>query len=161
MAGHNGGPTTRRFRWGGILAASVLILALPSTARTADDANGMQSRPLPLPAGDNFASGVDVVGKSGIIPPYRPAPRHHDPNDPSHWYDEECCSLRDCRPIDSLDDELRFHWTTNGYHVPYFQLMIPENDPRIRRSKDHKNHICVSGGTTPYVRCIYVSLPRI
>lgn len=67
------------------------------------------------------------------------------------WYDIDCCSGKDCRPIacDELIelDDGRFAITYNNY-----TYKIEKSN--IRPSKDNKCHICIPGYGVP--RCAYV-----
>ena len=61
----------------------------------------------------------------------------HNPNDPAHWYDADCCSLQDCRPMTDdeftiLGDRIRIHSTGEE---------IPLNQSRV--SRDGQWHRCV------------------
>lgn len=64
------------------------------------------------------------------------------------WYDPECCSGEDCRPVHA--DELIE--TEKGWkHLP---SGIEFRKDQVRPSKDRHFHICVSKHGTPY--CIYI-----
>lgn len=61
-----------------------------------------------------------------------------------HWYDEECCNLKDCEPV-PVDAE----WVTvtdDGYRVIISSYevneLIPFDSPKIRESKDNRFHVC-------------------
>lgn len=99
----------------------------------------------------------------------------HDPNDPGHWYDPECCSLRDCAPVQDVNVEQ----VQGGYQVeirpgqhPMVGLGVSEfvehGDQRIRVSQDADYHACVISGasfmdangapTSDNLLCLYVPL---
>ena len=70
----------------------------------------------------------------------------HDPNDPKHWYDKDCCSLEDCAPvietIGSLPDGsallVRTHF--GAHWVP---LKFAQTKPdKMRNSQDDRMHVC-------------------
>ena len=72
---------------------------------------------------------------------------HHDVVQRSarqHFYDFECCSDRDCYPV----DRSFIQWTPAGWLITDTGQVIPELDangapnPNIRISKDTQNHIC-------------------
>lgn len=86
----------------------------------------------------------------------------HDLHDPGHWYDPECCSLRDCAPVPwgAVQE------TREGYMVSLgpgdhflvdgqFEEHIAHGDRRIRESRDGDWHVCLSHGSTPMVLCVY------
>jgi hypothetical protein len=67
---------------------------------------------------------------------------HH--RDPTHWYDRDCCNLKDCRPAEP--GELK--WTPDGWlHVPSntitlekFLRPIPDHAPEDDK---FKMHVCI------------------
>jgi len=64
------------------------------------------------------------------------------------WYDSDCCSKSDCRPIESCSEieeltEGRVKW--NGY------IFRKDN---VRPSKDSKCHFCITGWKVPM--CAYI-----
>jgi hypothetical protein len=69
------------------------------------------------------------------------------------WYETSCCSGKDCAPVeDGVVTE-----GPNGVHVQGFGLMSP-SDPRIRWSRDDRDHLCVIHGmpnTMSKLRCVY------
>lgn len=91
--------------------------------------------------------------------------QHHPDHSEPHWYDNECCNLRDCAPV--ADD--RVEETPGGYVVilkggehPSFPDGAPERryeiargDPRIRKSKDFRFHPCIPP-VSMHLLCIYV-----
>jgi hypothetical protein len=63
------------------------------------------------------------------------------------WYDSECCSDTDCRPVPDEDVAER----KDGVFVKGWGLLLP-SDKRLRWSKDQQSHICVGSLT---LRCVY------
>jgi hypothetical protein len=60
----------------------------------------------------------------------------HDPNDPNHWYEAECCSLQDCKPM-----------TPAEYFFDDGEIVIVETGERfpldaLRNSQDGSFHRC-------------------
>ncbi len=80
-------------------------------------------------------------------------PQQHDLSDPDHWYDPGCCSLRDCAPA-----RASVRAGPNGYEVVQLAELVPYGDPKIRRSKDDRYHVCER--KTPHnnsrIICLYV-----
>jgi hypothetical protein len=71
---------------------------------------------------------------------------HRVPHDMG-LYDPACCNLRDCRP----DDADRVKDTRDGLFVQGYGIMS-YTDPRLRTSRDDRNHICEYGGK---LVCVY------
>lgn len=64
----------------------------------------------------------------------------HDPQHPDHWYDLDCCDLRDCRPIDESEVRITpegYVWTNEtGSYV------FPHDSTSLRWSRDGQYHGC-------------------
>ena len=101
-----------------------------------------------------------------------PASAHHDQvirESGSHWYDPECCSDKDCKPVPPGFVE----YTGSGWLVLDTGQFIPELDangepnPRVKNSKDNRNHICRPQADpmrpiyTPAVVCYYRPPPGL
>lgn len=57
-------------------------------------------------------------------------------NDPNHWYPIDCCSMKDCFPLDDddvVEENGGFTIKSTGEHVPY---------AKVRPSGDDKYHRC-------------------
>lgn len=74
-------------------------------------------------------------------------PHMHDMHDPAHWYEQSCCSGKDCAPV--KDDAVQYK--SDGVYVDGFGVLSYQ-DPRLRWSRDHRNHICAVGSK---LRCLY------
>lgn len=81
----------------------------------------------------------------------------HNPLDPSHWYDIECCDLDDCKPISGVKPNGEpwsevtetpdgYRWQSSQSGEVYFFPKIVEGAPnkRIRPSRDGFFHGCES-----------------
>jgi hypothetical protein len=65
------------------------------------------------------------------------------------WYDRECCANWHCHPVELGEiRELK-----DGVLVPNFG-MLDYSDPRLRKSQDDMDHICVS--QTKQLICVYL-----
>ena len=64
------------------------------------------------------------------------------------WYDPECCSDSDCRPVHSSEV---IETETGWKHLPSGKEFRKD---QVKPSKDRHFHICVSPHGTPY--CIYI-----
>lgn len=62
------------------------------------------------------------------------------------WYDYTCCSSRDCRPTNDVQ-EVRDGWIAEGSHV---------SRDRTKPSQDGQYHICRPQGGP--VRCLYIPM---
>lgn len=84
------------------------------------------------------------------------------------FYDPECCSDKDCAPVDqSFFQPKAEGWLVTipeGGH-PYagsgVQAFYMYDDPRIRISEDGDFHACIipalpESSSTPYLACIYI-----
>lgn len=96
--------------------------------------------------------GAPVLGQGGA----------HDPNDPAHWYDRECCSLEDCAPVPMdvirATDEGWLVRIGPGDHPTAFKeqtRLIPFGHRRVRVSQDGDFHACL-GVRTNTIYCIYI-----
>lgn len=82
-----------------------------------------------------------VVGQSGSQDfegmPFPQMP--HDMSDPNHWYPSECCSMRDCYPLDPSE----YKEEKGGFSILPSKEFIPDNETRI--SKDGRVHRCSIG----------------
>lgn len=85
----------------------------------------------------------------------------HDRSNPAHWYDDECCNLKDCRPL--AKEEMFIAADGSGWHVRMdgIDTIVPWGDPRIRIRKgghdDLRHHGCSTQGdfNGPELLCIY------
>ena len=79
---------------------------------------------------------------------------HHDPNNPAHWYDNDCCNMQDCRPISGVHSDGTpwteiedrgdvFIWTSSKTGAVYH---IPKGGSKIRASQDSRYHGCENPG---------------
>ena len=68
------------------------------------------------------------------------------------WYDHDCCSDNDCKPIEAEDVKT----LPDGYEVTFAGrvFQVPYDDPRIKRSKDLGYHACEY--PKEELRCLYV-----
>lgn len=68
------------------------------------------------------------------------------------WYDHDCCSDNDCKPISAADVKT----LPNGYEVTFAGrvFQVPYDDPRIRSSRDMDYHACEY--PREELRCLYV-----
>jgi len=62
------------------------------------------------------------------------------------WYDHDCCSDKDCAPVNEIKEG------PGGYTLPNGDLM-KYGDGRIRQSVDNQFHWCHNGVIT---YCLYV-----
>ena len=82
------------------------------------------------------------------------------------WYDQKCCSGRDCSPVP--DDAIKAE--SGGYRLHLgpgdhplignrtIDVLIPYGDTRIHVSQDDRQHACI-GSASDTVFCIYVLYP--
>lgn len=70
------------------------------------------------------------------------------------WYSLECCSEKDCRPVDK-SEVLR---TPEGWSIPAQRTLIPFSDSRIKPSLDVNMHICQNSAR---IICLYIPDPGI
>ena len=102
-----------------------------------------------------------------ILANWTPAQAHHGMME-VHWYDPECCSDRDCRPVPAGF----IRWTPEGWLIIDTGQIIPEiengkRNTRLRVSKDLQNHICrlpvdpFNPDQTAYVICLYIAPPGL
>lgn len=89
----------------------------------------------------------------------------HVPSDPGHWYDSECCDLRDCRPAEPgqvVETNIGFKVTvqmiTSSGEERAYTEEIAYDDPRIMKSQDREIHVC-HYNTTAKILCVYI--PKI
>ncbi len=67
---------------------------------------------------------------------------------PHEWYDPECCSETDCKPIASCSE---LSEQQDG-SVSWGKYTFKKKD--VRPSRDSKCHVCLFRGATPM--CVYV-----
>lgn len=60
------------------------------------------------------------------------------------WYDPACCSGFDCAP----DHAGLVEEKADGVHVLGFGVLA-YTDPRLRKSRDYEDHVCISRGAVP------------
>lgn len=78
-----------------------------------------------------------------------------------HWYDPECCSGRDCFPVEAQVIVL----PNGSYFIPLTQETFAHPDsadhPRARWSKDNRFHRCTANGDRNALAslCLYVPPP--
>jgi hypothetical protein len=66
------------------------------------------------------------------------------------WYEVACCSERDCVPVeDGVVVE-----KTDGVHVQGFGI-LSRTDPRLRLSRDDRDHLCVAQAGATKLICVY------
>lgn len=65
------------------------------------------------------------------------------------WYEKSCCAERDCHPVD--DDTV--HETDRGVEIKGYGI-LSYSDPRLRWSRDNKDHICESSVQNKLI-CVY------
>lgn len=98
-------------------------------------------------------------------------PKHPAMDSPAHWYDSDCCSGRDCRPL--APDEYKFvngEWQLrnkygtdeNGNQCGFRPFATPTlaatGRSRVRPSRDFFNHGCFAfSGTGCLPLCFYPS----
>ncbi len=75
-----------------------------------------------------------------------------------HWYDNACCSKRDCEPVEPgairhLPDGYMVKYRTSRGHVA--EGFIPKNATGVRVSKDAQEHACAPSDK---VVCIYLPM---
>lgn len=77
-------------------------------------------------------------------------------DNPVHWYDNGCCNLKDCEPVEAG----AIRQTDQGYYVRYLtsrgfiaEGLIPYGSSAIRPSRDAREHACA---ITQRVICIYI-----
>jgi len=86
----------------------------------------------------------------------------------THWYDPECCSDKDCRPVSTGF----IKWTPNGWLIVDTGQIIPEiengkRNTRLRVSRDHQNHVCrpradpFNPNQAANVICLYIAPPGL
>ena len=65
------------------------------------------------------------------------------------WYDHECCSDTDCRPVlaEDLDEVEPGVWK----YLPTGNMF---RGPQVRPSRDANFHVCIGASGTSY--CVYV-----
>lgn len=71
------------------------------------------------------------------------------------WYDADCCSDRDCFPVEAkhLDNGNIQFKTQQGF----LELNLRQHHDKIRPSKDENYHICmIPNEGAPKILCIYV-----
>lgn len=90
-----------------------------------------------------FLAGAVVIT---AVPAFAQNPLHQAPHDQG-LYDLACCNLRDCRP----DEDNRVKDTRDGLFVQGHGIMS-YTDPRIRKSRDDRDHICEDKGK---LICVY------
>lgn len=78
------------------------------------------------------------------------------------WYDPACCSGEDCAPVEvDVVTATVMGWLVEvdvGDHPlakKHQTLVIPYDDPRIRRSLDQDFHVCL-GLLSNRIYCVYV-----
>lgn len=90
----------------------------------------------------------------------------HNPNDPGHFYDYECCALNDCGPVPAEN----VAETPNGYVVrvkpgthPMWKasetetlvLTFSYRTSKVKPSRDGNWHVCFNAKLEPL--CLYVT----
>lgn len=80
------------------------------------------------------------------------------PDGATHWYDQGCCSMSDCEPVEPG----AITQTPEGYRVRYLTSrgfvadgIVPYGSSAIRPSRDQYEHACA---TTQRVLCIYLPM---
>ena len=77
-------------------------------------------------------------------------------NNPVHWYDGDCCHMRDCEPVEigAITQQ------PDGYHVRYLTSqgyiatgIFAYNSGAVRPSRDGREHACA---IVERVICIYI-----
>lgn len=65
------------------------------------------------------------------------------------WYDPSCCSTIDCAPVAEgvVEDAPDGGINVKGYGH------LSATDPRVRWSRDHQDHLCISGSKK--LLCVY------
>ena len=66
------------------------------------------------------------------------------------WYEVTCCSERDCLPVDDGVVVER----ADGVHVQGHGT-LSRTDPRLRMSRDDRDHLCVSQHAATKLLCVY------
>lgn len=104
-----------------------------------------------------------------IVIQIRPASSHS-------WYDQDCCTIDDCRPISGVDgsgqpwseiEEVAggYRWTSSKTGASHFIAAddrMANGNPRIRPSRDGHFHGCETNGSygpehsPPVALCLYV-----
>ena len=64
-----------------------------------------------------------------------------------HLYDMACCDRQDCKPVaDGVVEE-----KADGVHIQGHGI-VNRLDPRLRTSRDDRDHLCIRGGK---MICVY------
>jgi len=93
----------------------------------------------------------------------------HDPNDPNHWYDLYCCSLRDCAPVTNWEDKGDFWIITNKMglkaKLPKDYMTNKQTQYITKKpSKDAEYHACITidmkddAFGNGRVQCLYIPM---
>ena len=61
----------------------------------------------------------------------------------THWYDPECCNLKDCRPVKPEDVWVKDgKWYWKSWRNPKQHMYLPVDSKKVRPSKDGRFHGC-------------------
>jgi hypothetical protein len=66
------------------------------------------------------------------------------------WYEAACCSERDCVPV----EEGVVVEKADGVHVQGHGI-LNRMDPRLRMSRDDRDHLCVAPHSSTKLLCVY------
>jgi hypothetical protein len=100
------------------------------------------------------------------LPAYPRSPMMTHPH--NHWYDYDCCDLRDCRPAEKGE----LVYTVEGWlHVPS-DVTLDYDSPRVRTVPSKapaadrvRHHVCLRSrgddfGEKGTPRCVYIAEPE-
>lgn len=66
------------------------------------------------------------------------------------WYENACCSDRDCAPVaDGTVTDKKGGVAIEGFGT------LNYSDPRLRWSRDNRDHLCISSGPPQKLICVY------
>lgn len=70
-------------------------------------------------------------------------------------YDKECCSDRDCAPVDRVQSTPEGDVMTSKFGTVLVPRNVREETPwKVKKSKDSRYHVCISE-TTKGLLCVY------
>lgn len=87
--------------------------------------------------------------------------QHEHPTGAAHWYDYDCCGLKDCEPISaglvSVTDGKTYYTTSFGTYAVQPKTVVGDGptvyETKIRPSKDGQTHACIYNGQ---LWCLYL-----
>lgn len=83
------------------------------------------------------------------------APCHDHGGSVVSWYDDDCCTCQDCRPVP--DEEVEEIAPNVWKHLPTGLIFANTvGSKKVRESKDGRFHVCYRGTTVFTGYCIYV-----